>query len=338
MTEVKPEFVNFLVKTLVDNEIAASDIHTYLINSWGEQNIPTLRHIQRLAKQFRDGERVLVKRKEGSGRPRTSRTEEHIEAVRLEVEQDNKISLNQLSDNVDLPVTTVYRILTKDLHKKSLYAKWIPHELTDANKVSRVNIANECLNTLNGGVVVIDEKWVYEKPHPPPQNIRAWGDSARDRPSVFRRSMSARKFHIIVGINFRGEHYTEVLEPGETVNSDRYIQFLQGIIHVRRRGTLSIMHDNATPHTSRVTRKFLEENAIGLVQQPPYSPDFNLCDRLIFRNFEVSRRGQVFNNVADVRNFLENYLQQFSRFILTNELANILDHLHLVIAANGDYV
>ena len=43
-----------------------------------------------------------------------------------------------------------------------------------------------------------------------------------------------------------------------------------------RANRLKIMHDNARPHTTLMTRTFFENNGITLVKQPPYSPDMNL--------------------------------------------------------------
>lgn len=255
--EVKKEYFNFFVKTLRGSNVCCVDIHRYLVNEWGQENIPSVRQIQRIAKMFE--ERVSVKRQEGSGRPRTSRSAENVEAVRLLIEEDDCISLTYISSLLDIEQTSIYRILTKDLNKKSVAARWIPHKLSDQHKANRVAMARECLEQIHGGVVVLDEKWVYAKPLPTPQNERKWVNTDANRmarPAIARTTMSARKFHIMVGINFRGEYYSEVLNAGETVNAERYVQFLQGIVNTRRRGTLTIMHDNATPHTANLTRVF----------------------------------------------------------------------------------
>ena len=87
---------------------------------------------------------------------------------------------------------------------------------------------------------VIDEKWLYARPLPPLQGIRAWVDVGGDRPEVPRRIISDIKYHIIVAINFLGANYSEVVEPNETVNSQRYVLFLQNLMRVRRSGQPAI--------------------------------------------------------------------------------------------------
>ena len=62
--------------------------------------------------------------------------------------------------------SSVQRILSEDLKKRSYCAKWIPYSLTDLHKQQRVVCAQQILNNISGNVVVIDEKWLYAKPHP----------------------------------------------------------------------------------------------------------------------------------------------------------------------------
>lgn len=58
-----------------------------------------------------------------------------------------------------------------------------------------------------------------------------------------------------------------------------------------------IIHDNARPHKSRLTATFLKNNNIKIINQPAYSPDINLLDRFIFRNFESARAKITFNDI-----------------------------------------
>lgn len=339
--QASTEGVNFYICTMIGNDIPCTKIHELLVTTWGD-NVISLRQVQRIAKDFKDGTRQSsYKRQPGSGRPRTSRTVENIAAVSDLIEEDPNISLSHLSTVLNLDDSTVHRILKEDLKKVSVYARWIPYKLSDEQKIKRVTGAQNIIDQINGGVVVIDEKWIYRDHLPPPQNVRSWQNvdySQGDRPSIPRRGMSSMKFHIIVGINFRGDHYFEVLEKDETVNSERYVAFLGSICNVRRPGTLTIMHDNATPHTAVNTFNYIHERGINLIRQPAYSPDMNLCDRMIFRNMEVSRKGIVLHNRESVKNFLTEYLGNFSRYSLTRELSRLLEDLHKIINNNGAYL
>ena len=69
-------------------------------------------------------------RQTGSGRPRTVRKEDNVEAVRARIEEDSTVSLQHSSTELDLQESTVYRILTNDLENTSFCARWVPYALT----------------------------------------------------------------------------------------------------------------------------------------------------------------------------------------------------------------
>ena len=107
--------------------------------------------------------------------------------------------------------------------------------------------------------MVIDEKWLYARPFPSTNNVRAWIDKVGgqgDRPTMTRRNVSDVP---IVAINFRGLCHFEILQRNETVKL-RYIKFLKALSEVKR-GDLIIMHDNAGPHKAGITQAHLRENS-----------------------------------------------------------------------------
>ena len=48
-----------------------------------------------------------------------------------------------------------------------MYARWIPHSLTEEQKLKRVEGAENDLREINGNVIIIDEKWLHCKSLPP---------------------------------------------------------------------------------------------------------------------------------------------------------------------------
>lgn len=98
------------------------------------------------------------------------------------------------------------------------------------------------------------------------------------------------------------------------------------------------MHDNARPHVARVTEGFLAEHDIAPIRQPPYSPDFNMLDRFIFRNMEASRKDLIFHTRNEARQFVNDYLSTFNRPTLTKQLATYRAVLENIVAIQGDYL
>ena len=131
------EGIFFYVQTEVKNGSTATRIFERLTQAHGNENICSLRQIQRLCKDIKNGERITFKRRKGSGRPRSSRTDENIEAVRQLREEDPLLTVAHISCILHMHESSVQRILTEDLKKRSYCAKWIPYSLTDLHKQQR---------------------------------------------------------------------------------------------------------------------------------------------------------------------------------------------------------
>ena len=310
-----------------------------MCNAWGDEDVVKERRVHQLAKEYQESVRNDSSRKIGSGRKRTSRTEEKQEEIAALLTEDQHMSIERISDITQLSWSTVQRIITLDLQKRSVCAKWIPHKLTDNHKQQRVDGAQVILRDLHPSVMVIDEKWLYARPFSSTNNVRAWidKDGQGDRPTVPRRIVSDVKFHIIVAINFRGLCHFEILHRNETVNAVRYIEFLRALSETKR-GELTIMHDNARPHKAGITENHLRENSIERIPQPPYSPDMNLLDRYVFRNMEVVRKNVTFDSIDEARHFVSNFLNSISRLSLQREFNRFKSDLEKIIDCGGDYL
>ena len=129
-----------------------------------------------------------------------------------------------------------------------------------------------------------------------------------------------------------------VLERNTSVNAQTYCNFIgEKVIPLRR--NLTIMHDNARPYTANATKEYFQQNNIIHLKQPPYSPDFNLLDRYVFRNMEFERRDIEFRSKAEVEQFLDNFLgNKMTRYKLSRELERLRGHLQTVIDIDGDYI
>lgn len=340
--------INFFVATLTRNNFSATEIHRFLVESWGAENVVSLRRVQQITKEFAGEQRTLFERKEGSGRPRTSTAEENVIIARKMIEEDCHLSCPAISRVTDIKETSVRRILKQELGKKSLCSRWVPHILTDNNKRIRVTCCQEMLNVYSARrakekIIVIDEKWIYLRNVPPKECNRVWVDGTGDRSTIARRTISDRKVLIIVASNYaKSLTYFEILHDGGSINAERYLQFLQNMIaNFQTRlpaWEMVIQHDNARPHAAQLIRLWLEEHRVSLLKQPAYSPDTNLMDRFIFRNYECYRRGKNFSNSGEVSNDFRQYLESTSEAKLTSEFRNFTRHLQSVIEADGDYV
>ena len=80
-----------------------------------------------------------------SGRPSTARTDENVECVRRLLTEDRRTTLQVIGDRFDVGKETVRRIVTEDLGKRKICARFVPHTLTTEQKQERVVYCQDLL-------------------------------------------------------------------------------------------------------------------------------------------------------------------------------------------------
>ena len=133
------------------------------------------------------------------GRPVSSSSDENVEAIKELVEENTHLSCQDICLLTGVLSRSVNRILSENLQKKSVFARWVPHTLSDENKQNRVQEATNLISHFSEHdsrrrTIIVDEKWVFLRDVPPKENLRYWVDSAGDRPKIPKRTISDRKF------------------------------------------------------------------------------------------------------------------------------------------------
>lgn len=94
--------------------------------------------------RFKNG-RESVEDEPRSGRPSTSKTDDNVVKVRDLVRSDRRLTIREMSDELNLSFYAVQSILTEDLNMRRVSAKFIPKLLTDEQKQHRFE--NSCAST-----------------------------------------------------------------------------------------------------------------------------------------------------------------------------------------------
>ena len=129
----------------------------------------------------------------------------------------------------------MFEILTQDLHMRNVSSVWVPHQLSNANKETRVNCAKsirrsffrEGMESFFKKLVVQDETWVYLSGQRSKRKNRCWLTRDQARPQVVRRTLSDRKVMLLVAFSPSKQFSISAVAPGESVNATRIIDFLQ---------------------------------------------------------------------------------------------------------------
>ena len=102
-----------------------------------------------------------------TGRPSTSNTDENIVKVRDLVRSYRRLTIREMSHELNLSFYAVQSILTKDLTMRRVSVKFILKLLSDEQKQHRLQVAKEMINRSENDpdflnrVITGDESWVY---------------------------------------------------------------------------------------------------------------------------------------------------------------------------------
>ena len=173
-----------------------------------------------------------------------------------------------------------------------------------------------------------------------------WKSIEDQRPQIPTNNLTPKKCLLLIAFTCNKRISVKALPYGRTIDGDVYEDFVNqtGIkwrklrtdpIHLEQ---LVWQHDNARPHTKSSVVSFFDRRRIELLQQPPYSPDLNLCDRWINEHIKAQLREVEFDNHEDVEREVIRVLRNTDPEVYRKELDKLLDHCSKVIACGGSYI
>ena len=231
------------------------------------------------------------------GAPATAVTPENVIRARQLIKENPRITYVELQHSLGVLSGSVNTILHEHLQVRKRCARWVPQNLSDEQKATRVEWCQYMLQKFDGGrsrrvwdIVTGDETWLYCFDPETKQQSSVWVFPDEDPPVKFKRSRSSSKQMVASFFTKTGHLITVPLEERKTVTSDWYVtnclpKVMEAWCQRRPRTATRVMllhHDNAPAHTATRTLEFLDENGIQLVTHPPYSPDLAPCDWFLF--------------------------------------------------------
>lgn len=317
-------------------------------------NPPSQATVYRWCKQFADGTRTSLSDLERSGRPRTSVTPEHIAAVAESIEKEPKQSLRSIAEEIGISKNSVRQILVDSLGMRKVCSVWVPHELSEKNRRDRISCARELIKFMDEHSVeeclkfwaVEDETWILHKDLKSKQENMAWLHPSTPKPRVVRSKLTNEKVLLILAFTGDGKCYMEYVAPGEKITSERYVEFMHKLGENWRKlrssptklRDLWWQHDNARPHAAANTANFLRRRNVFLIHQSPYSPDFNFCDRWLFRDLKKHLRQKTYQDGDEICEEALQWFRKLEKDRFVREIQALKRHCELVISANGEYV
>ena len=317
--------------------------------NWGLRNVGYL-----LKKIDETGD---VKRREGSGRPKSSRTENNINAVKeLISSQEDKSGThatpNEISKMIDIPRTSIRRIIAEDL-------KLQPFKKIDTRtKEKRIERCPNLLRVFTKQVLETaffsDEKIFKVIQLLNVQNDRTYAPSAYNKSTIenkrlyVERSGFPTSLMVSVAVSKVGKSSIFIVEPGAKVNDAYYREKLLALM-IPEMDRLTgyqpyvFMQDGARSHTANEMVRFLNrQRYLTLLQPnmwPPNSPDLNPVDCCVCSALERNvYRGRRFENTIELKEAILQEWEALSQAVINNAIDWFRSRVRLVIAENGQHI
>jgi histone-lysine N-methyltransferase SETMAR len=265
------------------------------------------------------GGALTLEDNERPGRP----TEIDLDELKKMVDDNPTYTCGDLSLEFGLSDETI-RLNLHKLGYSSRLNKWIPHNLSEKNKSSRLS---KCSNALRlykeidlDRIITVDEKWVRYKNY---RRERSWVPKGGSPAQTPKRELTKDKILLVCFWSVDGVIYTEYLNYGQTLTSTKYNLMLtkvDGIIKrtwtgARRRRGILFLQDNARPHTSNLIKNKLKKLDWQVIDHPAYSPDCSPSDYHLFLALQNHLNGKLFDDseslIEEVENFFSSRPAEF---------------------------
>lgn len=268
-------FIKFLVILGWSGNLIADT----LVKALGKRALAR-RTVQNWCSRFNSGDTDVGERRGGS-RADSEIHHERLLKVKEAMDQTRHWSLRTLSNKLSIPLKTVHRIVKDELKLTKKLGKWVPHELSEAEKEHRVLASKDNLErfskdkSLIRRTLTIDETWVSLYMAPDRAQAKVWLGPDEPGPSHVRQEIHGNKRMLIMAMDHDGIAFWRLLPEKTTVTAEIYRNFLNEEIPKWLRGKSFrrpiLLHDNARPHKARLVTDFLKEKQIPTWSHPLFS-------------------------------------------------------------------
>lgn len=296
---------------------------------------------ERWYEKFRSGDKSLED-KPRSGRP-SSIDDDELEKM---ISADPRLSTREMSVKFQCSHSTIEEHLHA-LGKVQKSGVWVPHELSDDSKKTRVAICASLLSRLDkepflDRLVTGDEKWVL---YVNVTHKRQWLNPEDHPLPDAKADLHPKKVMLSIWWDLKGVIYFELLDNDTTITAEVYsyqlMQVQEALEEKRpaltnRKGVI-LLHDNARPHVAKMTQQKIKELGWEILPHPPYSPDIAPSDYHLFRSLQDHLAGKRYGNYSDIKNDLSAFFDSKSPEFYKKGIEQLPFRWAQIVDSDGEY-
>ena len=286
------------------------------------------------------------------GRPKTSVSKAKIAAVKIVVEQDERLSVKDIVSCTGISEGSVQTILKNRLDLRKVCARWVPHLLTEAQKTQRLKCARELLKIYKGcnsrvisNLLTGDETCVYMFEPQSRADNKQWKRKDKKRPCIAKRTISSKKKLYAISFNSSGPVVQVPCPSGHTVTGRFYknsvLRKVKEFYNKKRPSKewsgAHLLHDNASSHKCEVVKSFLASEKVKVLNHRPYSPDLSPCDFFLFPRLKKMLSGNKYTSRSSLGSASYQCLQQIPKENYLSAFSDWVKRLQKCVSVKGGY-
>lgn len=295
--------------------------------------------------KFNDG-LLLLDKPVRPGRPQKI---EYVDAVKSILDDFPFASARFIASEIGASPATVLNILVNRLGLQKRHFRWVPHVLSDSNKIERMNKCSAMLHYLRGlrpiqklGVLMGDESWFfYDYPE-----VAKYCAVDEELPAIVKRQINDKKIMIFCCFNAERMILIDALPQNAKFNStymcDNILEGLRKEVlndpKISRLKGKILQIDNARPHVSKQTSKKIEQIGFRKLDFPAYSPDVQPCDFFLFGYVKSQLKNAHCTSDSELINKVVEICQKIDKLTFSKVYDEWLIRLQRVIDNHGDYL
>jgi transposase len=313
--------------------------------------LPSRNTIQRWVRNFK--ETGSAKKQPPTGRPRTIRSIENVEAVRESVLQSPSRSARKHAIALSISDRSVRRILHADL-KFHPYKIQIVQELNEHDMEKRMTCCEEILEMLdtNPDAVIItsDEAHFHLSGFVNKQNFRYWAESNPQK--LHQKPLHCKRVTVWCAVGDCGVWGPYFFEEGDetvTVTSDRYVEMLKNFVKPKLRkfsnAKVYFQQDGAPSHTATQSMQVLREmfpgrliSLRGDIPWPARSPDLAPCDFFLWGHLKAKVYEEKPKTIEELKATIRQKTREIPPEMTRRAMANFRKRLQLCIRDEGHHL
>jgi histone-lysine N-methyltransferase SETMAR len=291
---MEKEHLRFYIKIRALLDISPTTIHEELVTALGYE-VVSYSMVQKWSRKFRLNQ-MEIEDKPRSGHPVSGTTEENVELVRSVIDENPHCTYDEIEAETELCRGTISNIIHDRLKMKKITSRWVPHELTSHQKEERVRICRQNLAKLLNdswrtcNIITGDETWIYCRQLGSKASNSYWAGEDQSPKTIVRRGQYEQKMMFSIFFKSNGWLWIHAVDSGQGIDGQYYIKnCLAPVINeLKKQRPISgvkgvkLLHDNAKCHVAQDVKNFLQEEGVGLMPHPAYSPDLAPCDFWLF--------------------------------------------------------